>query len=72
MIAAPRLSGLTVAIAASLLCAVPRAWADKIDGDWCFEDGRHLSIAGPRIVTPLGSHIAGSRGGNDCQQQTQS
>src|SRR5882724_9363033 len=60
MIAGSRFSGRTVIIAASMLCAVPRAWADKIDGDWCFDDGRHMSIEGPRIVTPLGTHTQGN------------
>ena len=28
------------------------ARADAIDGHWCHADGRLISIAGPRIVTP--------------------
>ncbi len=35
------------------------ARADAIDGHWCHADGRLLSIAGPRIVTPLGSEVSG-------------
>ena len=58
MIARSLLGGLAFAIAASILA--PRAWADKIDGDWCFDDGRHMSIDGPRIVTPLGTHTQGN------------
>lgn len=48
----------------SLLLALPltllatAAFADRIDGSWCFE-ARHLSIAGPRIVTPGGARIDG-------------
>ncbi len=59
MIARLRFAGFSTIAAAALLGA-PCAWADKIDGDWCFGDGRHFSIDGPRIVTPLGSHIAGN------------
>ena len=35
------------------------AFADSIDGTWCIEDGRSLSIDGPRIVTPGGTAMAG-------------
>lgn len=35
------------------------AWADAIDGDWCSADGRHMSINGPRLVTPGGTHMEG-------------
>ena len=35
------------------------AWADAIDGHWCYADGRLMSITGPRIVTPQGSEISG-------------
>jgi hypothetical protein len=35
------------------------AWADAIDGDWCHADGRRLSINGPDIVTPAGTHLKG-------------
>jgi hypothetical protein len=59
MIARLRFAGF-IAVAATILSWAPGAWADKIDGDWCFDDGRHFSIDGPRIVTPLGSHIAGN------------
>ena len=59
MIARSRFAGFITITAATLLGA-SCAWADKIDGDWCFGDGRHFSIDGPRIVTPLGSHISGN------------
>jgi len=58
MIARLRFTGF-ITIAAAALLGSSCAWADKIDGDWCFGDGRHFSIDGPRIVTPLGSHISG-------------
>jgi hypothetical protein len=36
------------------------AWADQIDGDWCFpDDGRHLFIEGDDIVTPHGTSTTG-------------
>jgi hypothetical protein len=35
------------------------ARADAIDGHWCHPDGRLMSIAGPRIITPQGSEISG-------------
>ena len=33
--------------------------ADAIDGDWCSEDGRHLSIQGSKIITPSGTRMEG-------------
>ena len=36
------------------------AFADAIDGNWCHNDGRRLSIRGPEIVTPGGKHMEGS------------
>jgi hypothetical protein len=36
-----------------------QAWADVIDGHWCFTDGKRISIQGPAIVTPAGSSIRG-------------
>src|SRR5258708_39682350 len=59
---APRsLTGLPgVAALASVLLASGRGWADVIDGDWCAtNDGRHLSIKGPEIVTPAGTRMQG-------------
>lgn len=35
------------------------ARADAIDGSWCHEDGRRLSILGPLIVTPAGTRTQG-------------
>ena len=45
-------------MAAQLLTAAP-ALADRIDGNWCFTDGRHMSIDGPSIVTPGGTAMTG-------------
>jgi hypothetical protein len=35
------------------------ARADSIDGNWCFTDGRRMSIEGPKIVIPSGKAING-------------
>ena len=35
------------------------ALADAIDGDWCLDDGKRLSINGPDIVTPGGRQLKG-------------
>ena len=45
-------------IAAFLLSTGP-ALADRIDGDWCYMAGRHMSIDGPAIVTPGGMSTTG-------------
>ena len=50
----PTLAMLSLA----LLFANP-AQADAIDGHWCAEDGRHLSIDGPAITTPGGNRMRG-------------
>lgn len=44
---------------ATFLGATP-AVADAIDGDWCLADGRHLSINGPKIITPRGKVLQGA------------
>jgi hypothetical protein len=48
-----------VLAAVAALVPADRAWADAIDGDWCFTDGRHFSIRGSQIVTPGGKHMEG-------------
>lgn len=35
------------------------AMADAIDGDWCNKEGEHLTINGPKIVTPGGTNMTG-------------
>lgn len=50
---------LAVAVMAFLLLPVAPALADRIDGNWCFAAGRHLSIDGPAIVTPGGKSMTG-------------
>ncbi|HET6468801.1 MAG TPA: hypothetical protein VFG43_10530 [Geminicoccaceae bacterium] len=42
-----------------LLATGETARADAIDGNWCAGDGRTLTIAGPRLVTPGGASITG-------------
>ncbi len=46
----------------AVLLPVAPALADAIDGDWCFSDGRHISIDGPDIVTPAGTPTTGDYG----------
>ena len=38
------------------------ALADRIDGDWCSPDGKHLHIEGPAITIPSGAQIIGDYG----------
>lgn len=49
-------AGIAVAI---ILCLSAAAHADAIDGNWCSADSRHMSIDGPRIITPGGAAITG-------------
>ena len=51
-------TSIAVGIAIVAFAANP-ARADAIDGHWCFTDGKRISIQGPAIVTPAGSHIQG-------------
>ena len=53
----PGLAACLVALA--LLAPAGHAWADAIDGHWCFADGRRLSISGPDLVTPGGKRMTG-------------
>ncbi len=55
-----RSSGLVSRLVAlAPLAPAGSAWADAIDGHWCFADGRRLSISGPDLVTPGGKRMAG-------------
>jgi hypothetical protein len=49
---------MAAGVGAALLFAAP-AQADAIDGDWCREDGKRMSIRGPDIVTPGGKAMRG-------------
>jgi hypothetical protein len=35
------------------------AQADSIDGNWCSQEGKRITIAGPAIVTPGGTRMMG-------------
>jgi hypothetical protein len=48
------------AIVGGLTVAAPvNAFADAIDGHWCFPDGKRISIQGPHVVTMSGNAIQG-------------
>ena len=47
-----------VAFVSGLGAAGP-ALADAIDGDWCSDDRKRMSIQGPAITTPGGQRITG-------------
>jgi len=47
-----------VAAAVFLLVASP-AFADRIDGNWCYQDGRQMTIDVPQIKTPGGTVMTG-------------
>lgn len=49
----------TITVIAGLVVTAVPALADRIDGDWCSDDGKHLSIEGPRIMIPSGAEISG-------------
>ena len=51
---------LIMAGAIALGATATPAFADAIDGEWCSEDGRHLSIQSPAIVTPGGTKMQGA------------
>ncbi len=55
-----RRASILALAAAALMFPAAGALADQIDGHWCFTDGRNLSIAGPKIVTPGGNRIEGN------------
>ena len=52
-----RVKTIIAALALSALAAP--AFADAIDGNWCHNDGRRLTIRGAEIVTPGGKHMEG-------------
>ncbi len=57
----PKAMPLALLLLAPLLIVLGAvtAHADAIDGDWCHEDGRRLSINGPEIITPAGTQTKG-------------
>jgi hypothetical protein len=48
-----------VTVCAAVVGLAAPASADAIDGDWCRDDGKRMSIDGPAIVTPGGHQIKG-------------
>mgnify|MGYP003348677701 CR=1 FL=1 len=48
-----------LAAAGLMAAATSPARADAIDGDWCSDDGKRLTINGPDIVTPAGQQLKG-------------
>ena len=52
-----RMKAVVAALGLSVFAAP--AFADAIDGNWCHNDGRHISIRGPEIVTPSGKRMEG-------------
>lgn len=50
---------LALCVATSLAWPAPSALADAIDGNWCFKNGKTMSIDGPQIVTPGGTKMQG-------------
>lgn len=48
-----------LAAAGLVAAATAPARADAIDGDWCSDDGKRLTINGPDIVTPAGQQLKG-------------
>ena len=59
-LALARLPAAGALMVLSLVClSGGPAHADAIDGDWCFSDGRRLTISGPEIVTPGGAKLTG-------------
>jgi len=49
---------IPLCVVAGLFAAAP-AWADAIDGSWCYSDGRRMRIDGPAVVTPAGNNVNG-------------
>ena len=46
-------------VAAGLVALPSNSRADAIDGDWCHQNGKRMSIRGPEIVTPGGKQTRG-------------
>jgi len=52
--------GVQFATLGLLVLSTQSAHADAIDGNWCSDGGRRLSIVGPTVVTPGGAQLEGS------------
>ncbi len=53
------IGAMLILVAAAVAMQAGPARADAIDGNWCSPDGKHISIDGPRIVTPGGTKMKG-------------
>ncbi len=54
--------GFSIGLAAGFMI-LGVAWdarADAIDGNWCFTDGRRITINGPDVVIPNGTRMRGN------------
>jgi hypothetical protein len=49
----------TVIAALAFSAIATPTFADSIDGNWCHNDDRRLTIRGPEIVTPGGKRMEG-------------
>lgn len=58
MATSPMATTVAATVVAMLVAGVG-ARADALDGNWCFGDGRHLYIDGPKILTPGGKRLNG-------------
>jgi hypothetical protein len=54
-----------ILMAAIAACLAAPALADSIDGNWCHDQGKRMTIAGPTIVTPAGTRTQGDYGRHD-------
>jgi hypothetical protein len=52
-------------VAAAILMGSATAHADSIDGNWCHDLGKRMTISGSTIVTPAGSRTIGNYGRHD-------
>jgi hypothetical protein len=55
----------TLTAAAFAACLATPTLADSIDGNWCHDQGKRMTIAGPTIVTPAGTRTQGDYGRHD-------
>ena len=53
------ISLIAIPIAAAVVFTAGMAWADGIDGTWCYADGQRLTIKGPQLTMAGGKQIEG-------------
>lgn len=54
-----RLPSIMILLGCLMVSPSGGARADAVDGDWCYKDGRSLSIDGSKMVTPGGQAHTG-------------